>query len=80
MKMVDQGEACSPLGVGERLRRLRQAAGLTQEALAKRLGTTQSAIARLERGRQRTSLEAVDRVAGALGCDVAVVIKQRRSR
>jgi len=60
--------------VGERLRELRLEAGLTQAALATRLGTTQSAIARLECGRQRTSLESVGRVAAALGCDVALVI------
>ncbi|MBC8078597.1 MAG: helix-turn-helix transcriptional regulator, partial [Chloroflexales bacterium] len=35
---------------GERLRRLRERAGLTQEALAERAGLTTNAIGVLERG------------------------------
>ena len=38
---------------GERLRRLREAAGLTQEQLADRAGLTANGIAALERGRRR---------------------------
>lgn len=69
--------ACESAAVGDRLRRLRLAAGLTQAALALRLGTTQSAIARLEAGQQRMSLVALKRAALALGCDVQVVIAER---
>lgn len=79
MMTADQGRACSPHEVGARLRALRVQAGLTQETLAGRLGTTQSAIARMERGRKRTSLELIGRVAEALGCDVALLIEQRRT-
>lgn len=77
--VVGQTQPCSARRVGERLRELRLEAGLTQAALAERLGTTQSAIARLEGGRQRTTLEGVDRVAQALGCDVALLIAQKQS-
>lgn len=79
MTTADQGRECPPHEVGSRLRVLRVAAGLTQEALAKRLGTTQSAIARMECGQKRTTLESIGRVAAALGCEVALVIEQRRS-
>lgn len=68
---------CESVAVGKRLRRERIAAGLTQASLAERLGTTQSAIARLEAGQQRMSLLTLKRAALALGCDVQVVIATR---
>ena len=40
-------------GFGERLRRLREGAGLTQEALAERAGLTAQAVGALERGTRR---------------------------
>jgi ribosome-binding protein aMBF1 (putative translation factor) len=79
MRPIDQARSATARSVGDRLRELRLEAGLTQVALAGRLGTTQSAIARLEAGGQRTSLEAIRRIADALGCDVALVIAQKRS-
>jgi UDP-N-acetylglucosamine 1-carboxyvinyltransferase len=68
---------CDVHAVGARLRSLRQEAGLTQAAVARHLGTTQSAIARLEAGQQRLSLPSVKRIATVLGCDVALVIAHR---
>lgn len=41
--------------------------GLTQEALAERMGTTQSAIARLEGGRVSPSVETLRKYAKAVG-------------
>lgn len=79
MTISDKSCESTVTGVGERLRQLRHEAGLTQSELATRLGTTQSAVARLERGRHRTSLELIDRVATALGCQTFVLIQQKRS-
>ena len=45
----------------------RAAAGLTQEALAERMGTTQSAIARLEGGRVSPSVETLRKYAKTVG-------------
>ena len=45
----------------------RAAAGLTQAALAERMGTTQSAIARLEGGRVSPSVETLRKYAKAVG-------------
>ena len=45
----------------------RKGAGLTQEQLAKRMNTTQSAIARLEGGRTRPSTTTLVRFAQATG-------------
>jgi predicted transcriptional regulator len=51
----------------EEMIRTRSEAGLTQEALAERMGTTQSAIARLEGGRVSPSVETLRRYAVAVG-------------
>jgi transcriptional regulator with XRE-family HTH domain len=65
-------------GVEERLRFLRLQAGLRQAQLPDELGTSQSAIARLERGLHRTCLEAISGVATALGCETEMLIEQKR--
>lgn len=52
--------------------RLRSEAGLTQAELAKRMGTTQSAIARMEGGGTRPTLETLEKLAGAVGSDLVV--------
>lgn len=41
--------------------------GLSQQDLARRVGTSHSAISRLESGRHQTSVATLQRVAGALG-------------
>jgi transcriptional regulator with XRE-family HTH domain len=51
----------------------RKAAGLTQAELAQRLGTTQSAIARLERATSRVRLDSVDRALRACGRSLRLV-------
>lgn len=56
--------------IGKRLADLREAAGLTQTELAKKLRTTQSAIARLESGTQNISTETLKKISKALGRNV----------
>jgi transcriptional regulator with XRE-family HTH domain len=41
--------------------------GISQKELARRIGTSHSAISRLESGRHKTSVETLQRVAEALG-------------
>jgi len=53
--------------LGRGLAAARQAAGLTQTELAARLGTTQSAVARLERGSVSPTVETLRRLADSLG-------------
>jgi len=51
---------------------LRTAAGLSQRELAERVGTTQSAIARLERGGRPPRIDTLLNIADALECDLVV--------
>jgi len=46
---------------------VRNRAGLTQEGLARRMGTTQPVVARLESGRVRPSMRTLERLAKATG-------------
>jgi transcriptional regulator with XRE-family HTH domain len=61
---------------GRLIREGRRRAGLTQAELARRVGTTQSAIARLERGRTEPSLERVGQLLRACGLDLNVQLTQ----
>jgi transcriptional regulator with XRE-family HTH domain len=54
------------------IHRLREKRGLSQRELAERLGTTQSAVARLEAGNVSPSLPTLDEVANALGVELVV--------
>lgn len=45
----------------------RSALGISQEELAKRMGTSHSAVSRIESGRHKTSVETLRRLAHALG-------------
>ena len=55
---------------GQRVKQLRQATGLSQEAFADRCGFVRSYMSRIERGRANPSLDAVQDLADALGVEV----------
>jgi ribosome-binding protein aMBF1 (putative translation factor) len=54
--------------------RLRALEGLSQEELARRMGTTKAAISRLESGRHRPTVETLRRLAEALGGRLTLTI------
>jgi transcriptional regulator with XRE-family HTH domain len=54
------------------IRALREKKGLSQRELAERMGTTQSAIARLEAGNISPSLATLDKIAQALGAELSL--------
>jgi DNA-binding XRE family transcriptional regulator len=60
---------------GDLVRHLRQEAGLSQRELAGRLGTTQSAVARLEAGLVEPRLATMERLALALGEDLLIHVR-----
>ena len=59
--------------VADQMLKARSRAGLTQDAVAERMGTTKSAISRLESaGKHAPSLATLKRYASAVGCDLQV--------
>lgn len=52
--------------VAENLIHLRKHRGLTQQALAERMGTSQAKVARIEGGRENITLKTLERIVGAL--------------
>jgi DNA-binding XRE family transcriptional regulator len=56
----------------------RQELGYSQRELAELVGTTQSAIARLERGCPPPRIDTLLRIADALDCDLLVELRPRR--
>jgi DNA-binding XRE family transcriptional regulator len=59
--------------VASQMLKARARAGLTQDAVAERMGTTKSAVSRLESaGKHAPSLETLKRYAQAVGCELQV--------
>ena len=59
----------------EKLRRLRRRAALSQQELARRAGTTQETISRLERGHHDARGKTLRRLAKALGVEPRELMK-----
>ena len=65
--------------IGQMLR-ARERAGLTQDAVAEKMGTTKSAISRLESaGKHAPSLTTLKRYAKAVGCELQVKLVPEKS-
>lgn len=62
------------------IKRLRADAGLTQQALAARAGTSQATIAAYEAGRKSPTLRTLDAMAASVGREVAVGFVPRMTR
>lgn len=64
--------------VANQMLKARARAGLTQDAVAVRMGTTKSAVSRLESaGRHAPSLETLKRYAQAVGCELQVKLVRK---
>lgn len=68
----DYQQADRRIRFGEQVRAARERAGLTQAELARRIGSTQPAIARLELGGSDPKLDTFERIGRALGLDLVV--------
>jgi transcriptional regulator with XRE-family HTH domain len=60
------------------IRRAREREGLSQAALARRLGTSQPAVARLEAGRSNPRILTIRRALDALGHDLELTSRPRK--
>jgi transcriptional regulator with XRE-family HTH domain len=62
--------------LGQNLRRLRKAKGLSQEAFADAIPVHRTYIGGLERGERNVTLRTVERMAAALGVDAAELLTE----
>jgi predicted transcriptional regulator len=85
MTVDDDDGSVSPAGSGDgtvfpgfdQLVRRRHELGLSQTEVAARMGTSQSALARLESGRSDARMSTVARYAEALDADVGFAVRSR---
>ena len=61
--------------IGKLIQEARLGRGLTQTELAKELGTSQSAVNRIEKGGQNISLEMIARISEVLSSDIVMLNK-----
>ena len=59
---------------------VRSRAGLTQQELARKMGTTQPVVARLESGRTRPSMRTLERLAEATGARLVISFEPRGAK
>jgi transcriptional regulator with XRE-family HTH domain len=71
-----EGPRISPLGAGELVLVCREPTGLTQERLAARVRTSQSALARIETGNALPTVRTLLRVADAAGFELVVGLRR----
>ncbi len=71
-------EAKEAFELAEQVRHARESLGMSQAALAARIGSTQPAVARLEAGAVMPSLRTLRRIAVALRLDLVVELRARR--
>jgi transcriptional regulator with XRE-family HTH domain len=71
-RLTKPNPVAEPFGV--RLARLREDAGLSQSALARRIGVSQSAVSQMEAGDRSPSYGMLLQLSGALGVSMAYVV------
>jgi transcriptional regulator with XRE-family HTH domain len=67
-------EAKTKLTFGERVRRRRDSLGITQEALAQKIGIHRPVLSDIETGQHSPTLRTIERVASALGLTVGQLL------
>ncbi len=66
--------------IARQMLQARSRAGLTQDAVAGRMGTTKSAVSRLESaGKHAPSLTTLKRYASAVGCELRVKLVRQKA-
>ena len=65
--------------LGNRLRRARKSAALTQQALADRIGLSRTSVTNIESGRQHVSLHMLFALANAVGVSPSDLLPEKES-
>lgn len=65
--------------IGRRVRELREQRSMSQAELARRIGASQSMVARLESGSTESRLDTLERVCRALDLDLVVDFRPREA-
>lgn len=60
--------------IGKNIKRIREAAGMTQKSLAKEMGTSQQAVANYEAGRRKPKIKTLVRFGNALNVPTTVLL------
>ena len=72
-------EAALAFALAEQVRRIREDKGLSQAELAEGMGTTQSAVARLEAGGTSPTIPTLRKLADALGVELVLGFRDPNS-
>lgn len=64
------------MSIGENIKARREAAGLTQEALAAQVGVTHSMICQIERGSKSPTVVLGKQIADVLGCTLDELVSK----
>ena len=75
--MTDKELLASRQGIVQKLTQARLEKGLTQEQLARLIGTQRSNICRIESGTQNLSLDMMLKIAEALGKDISIMLEEK---
>ena len=75
--MTDKEMLASRQSIIQKLTQARLEKGLTQEQLARLIGTQRSNICRIESGTQNLSLDMMLKIAEALGKDISIMLEER---
>ena len=68
-------EASYLLDIGVAIASVREKIGFSQNELAKKIGTTQSVISRIENGNQNLTLMMLAKIADVLHCELSMQLK-----
>lgn len=63
---------CQRVRLAYEIMQLRKKKKMSQVELAKKIGTTQSVVARMEAGKQNLSVDTLSKIASAFNCEVKI--------
>lgn len=75
---LDPATKAASKAIGEKIKKARLRAGLSQASLAERIGMTRTSYARLEKGQTNVTIDSLVRVANGLGLDLRIALVKPR--